>query len=205
MEQFLAVAAAHFLALLVPGVDFFLVARTAMSSGWRSASGMCVGIATANAVIIATAFSGTALASHPLVHHAIQVFGGIFLLYVGLAFVLADAEIDLSERPQATGRTWLANLGLGLTSGLLNPKNYMFYVSLSALLVGSSPLTLVLYGTWMAWLVLSWDLFVAFALGSWRMRARLTKTLPWLTRLAGVFLLVFGLGMLLELAAEVLW
>lgn len=117
MEQFLAVAAAHFMSLLVPGVDFLLIARTAMSSGGRSASGVCVGIATANAIIITTAFSGMALASHPVVHHVIQVFGGVFLVYVGLTFVLADSTVDLSERPQATGRTWLANLGLGLTSG----------------------------------------------------------------------------------------
>src|SRR5690606_20393944 len=42
MEQFVAIAVAHFLALLIPGVDFFLIARTAMTSGWRNASGACL-------------------------------------------------------------------------------------------------------------------------------------------------------------------
>ena len=58
MEQFAAVALAHFLALLIPGVDFFLIARTAMTSGWRNATGACLGIAAANGIFIAAAFSG---------------------------------------------------------------------------------------------------------------------------------------------------
>ncbi len=54
------IAAAHFLALLSPGPDFFLIARTSLSSGWRVASGACLGIAAANAVFIIAAFAGTA-------------------------------------------------------------------------------------------------------------------------------------------------
>ena len=33
MKQFVAVAIAHFLALLIPGVDFFLTVRTEITSG----------------------------------------------------------------------------------------------------------------------------------------------------------------------------
>ena len=50
MAQFLIVAAAHFLALLSPGPDFFLVIRTSLAAGWRMASGVCLGIALANAI-----------------------------------------------------------------------------------------------------------------------------------------------------------
>jgi threonine/homoserine/homoserine lactone efflux protein len=61
MEQFLIVALAHFLALLSPGPDFFLVARTSISGGWRSASGACLGIALANGAFIAMAFTGLSI------------------------------------------------------------------------------------------------------------------------------------------------
>jgi threonine/homoserine/homoserine lactone efflux protein len=50
MQQFLMIAAAHFLALLSPGPDFFLIARTSLSAGWRVAGGVCLGIAVANGV-----------------------------------------------------------------------------------------------------------------------------------------------------------
>ena len=35
MHDFLFIAAAHFLSLLSPGPDFFLIARTSLAHGWR--------------------------------------------------------------------------------------------------------------------------------------------------------------------------
>lgn len=52
MPSFLLIASAHFLALLSPGPDFFLVARSALAAGWRTASGACLGIALANGLFI---------------------------------------------------------------------------------------------------------------------------------------------------------
>lgn len=198
MEQFLAVAVAHFLALLIPGVDFFLVARTAMTSGWRNASGVCVGIAAANGIFITAAFSGLSLISHPVVLNLVQAAGGMFLTYIGVAFFRARASVELAK-PQAMRTTWVKNLGLGLASGLLNPKNALFYVSLAAALAGATPVSLVLYGAWMVTLVLVWDLFVAITLGSERALTGLSRVLPWLTKIAGGFLVVLGLGMILTL------
>jgi threonine/homoserine/homoserine lactone efflux protein len=60
MEQFPIVATVHFLALLSPDPGFFLVARTAITAGWRTASGACIGIAVGNGVFIAAAFAGLA-------------------------------------------------------------------------------------------------------------------------------------------------
>ncbi|MBL0888698.1 LysE family translocator [Myceligenerans indicum] len=202
MEQFLAVAVAHFLALLIPGVDFFLIARTAMTSGWRNASGACVGIASANGIFIAAAFSGLSLVSDPAILHATQAAGGAFLTYVGIVFLRARPSTELSAEPPAARVTWMRSLGFGLASGLLNPKNALFYVSLAAALTDATPAALTLYGTWMVALVLGWDLFVAVVLGSERALAGLSRVLPWLTRAAGGFLLLFGLGMIVALAAR---
>lgn len=200
MEQFLAVAAAHFLALLIPGVDFFLIARTAMTSGWRNATGACLGIATANGIFIAAAFSGVSLISHPLLLNAIQVVGGGFLIFIGVAFLRSRARIDLDHVSSTQRTTWLRNFGLGIASGLLNPKNALFYVSLAAAVGTAAPLTLTLYGVWMFSTVLVWDVFVAVVLGSRRALARMDRILPWLTRIAGGFLILFGGGMIASLA-----
>src|SRR5690606_6440520 len=82
MQQFLIIAAAHFLALLSPGPDFFLIARTSLSSGWRVASGACAGIALANGVFIAAAFAGTAaLRPDGVLFTALQAAGCAYLLY----------------------------------------------------------------------------------------------------------------------------
>ncbi|MFE5308605.1 LysE family translocator [Isoptericola sp. NPDC056573] len=201
MEQFLAVAVAHFLALLIPGADFFLIARTTMTSGWRSASGACVGIACANGVFVAVAFGGLSAITNPAALLVVQGAGGVFLVVMGIAFVRARVDVELAA-PARLGRgSWTRNLGLGLASGLLNPKNALFYVSLAATLTAASPGTRALYGAWMVAVVLAWDLFVAVALGSERALARLARLLPWLTRAAGGFLVLLGLGMLVTLAA----
>lgn len=203
MEQFLAVAAAHFLALLVPGVDFFLIARTTMTSGWRNASGVCFGVALANGIFITAAFSGLALISHPILLNVIQAAGGMFLTYIGIAFLRTPAgRLDLNDELRPVRTTWLKNLSLGLASGLLNPKNALFYVSLAAAVSDAAPTLLVLYGAWMFSIVLAWDIFVAIALGTERALAKLSGLLPWLTRAAGGFLGIFGIAMIISFIIE---
>lgn len=164
MEQFLAVAAAHFVALLIPGVDFFRIARLSMAGGWRTASGACVGIAAANGVVIAAAFGGLSLITHPGMLQLVQLAGGLHHLPRRRL-----PAFPRDRRPgQAGGEAgaWGRNLGLGLVSGLLNPKNALFYLSLAAALIGTGPAALLRYGVWMVSVVLFWDLFVAVALDS---------------------------------------
>lgn len=194
VEQFIAVAVAHFLALLIPGVDFFLISRTAMVSGWRSASGVCWGIAAANGILITVAFCGLSLISSPLVLLVVQLAGGAFLTHVGVAFLRSAGHVDLGQAPAARQLSWRRNVGLGVASGLLNPKNALFYVSLASVIAGAAPHVLVGYGVWMVAVVLAWDLLVAGVLGSPRVLARSTRVVPWVTRVAGAFLLVFGIG-----------
>ena len=52
MELFIAIAITHFLALLSPGPDFFLILSTLLRQGQRSAKMICLGVATGNAFII---------------------------------------------------------------------------------------------------------------------------------------------------------
>ncbi len=167
MEQFAAVALAHFLALLIPGVDFFLIARTAMAHGRRAASGVCVGVATANGVFVAAAFSGVSLIAHPGAFAALQCAGGVFLIYVGISFWRARVTWEREgEEADVPRMPWGRHYLLGVMSGLLNPKNALFYVSVATALRGVAAGTLAGYGIWMVSVVLAWDLFVAVALGS---------------------------------------
>ena len=122
-------------------------------------------VALANGLIIAAAFSGMALITNDAVLHVIQATGGIFLVHIGIVFLRSRTALDPAEVHRAARTTWTCNLGLGLASGLLNPKNALFYVSLASAVTTASPAALVLYGGWMFTLVLVWDLFVAMALG----------------------------------------
>lgn len=204
MEQFVVVAIAHFLALLIPGVDFFLILRATLTSGWRNATGVCVGIAAANGLLIAAAFSGLSLVSDAAVLAGIQIAGGAFLVFIGIAFIKSRDAFDSEQPLGAERRTWLRNVGLGMASGLLNPKNVLFYLSLATVLSGASPITLVAYGVWMFLVVLLWDLCVAIAFGSHRLRVALGRVIPWLSKIAGGFLVLLGVGMVVSIAPQLI-
>lgn len=202
MQQFLIIAAAHFLALLSPGPDFFLVARTSLSAGWRVASGACLGIAVANALFIVAAFTGVSVlqpGSVPFI--VLQLVGCVYLLYLGVLFIRhAGSNVLQAADGKAPARqlTWSQAAGMGFLSGILNPKNALFYVSLASMLGRSQGSVgwMLFYGVWMFAVVLGWDLLVAMAIGNRRLLLRFQRALPMLERLSGLVLIALALGML---------
>ncbi|HDS1734670.1 LysE family translocator [Pseudomonas sp. BP8] len=204
MEQFLIVATAHFLALLSPGPDFFLVARTSVKAGWRVASGACLGIALANGVFIGAAFAGVSiLKDGSALFIALQLAGCAYLLYIGGLFLRHAGRsglgtIDAGNADSTQG--WLASLGMGFASGILNPKNALFYASLASMLAASSSAWKLAYASWMFAIVLLWDLLVAAAIGNRRVLRRFTRALPWLERASGVMLILLASAVLVHLA-----
>ncbi|WP_322996389.1 LysE family translocator [Castellaniella sp.] len=211
MQQFMIVAAAHFLALLSPGPDFFLIARTSLSTNWRTASGACLGIAVANGIFIVTAFAGTAvLQPDSVLFVALQLAGCTYLIYLGVLFIRFAGTNTLEEMPVSQGRNgllaqqaimWWRAAGIGFLSGILNPKNALFYASLAAMLTGpyASAGWKTIYGVWMFSIVLLWDVLVAIMIGNKAVLRRFAHALPWLERVSGGMLIVLALGVLAAL------
>lgn len=204
MQQFLIIAAAHFLALISPGPDFFLVARTSLAAGWRVASGACLGIAVANGVFIVAAFTGVSVlqpGSAPFI--TLQLVGCLYLVYLGVLFIRHAGSSVLQAPGDAlsSGRSsWLQAAGMGFLSGILNPKNALFYVSLASMLgAQSSAGWKVFYGIWMFAVVLGWDLLMALAIGNGRLLRNFQRALPLLERLSGLVLIALAIGMLVML------
>jgi threonine/homoserine/homoserine lactone efflux protein len=215
MQQFLIVAAAHFLALLSPGPDFFLIARTSLAAGWRVASGACLGIAVANGAFIVAAFAGTAaLRPGSTSFMALQIMGSAYLLYLGVLFVRHAGAHTLNpvrgraSHPVATGRlaaAWRRAACTGFLSGILNPKNALFYASLAAMLSGphASAGWKTFYGAWMFAVVLGWDVAVAILIGNRTVLHRFARALPLLERISGMALILLALGVVAVLLEAV--
>jgi len=201
MEQFLIVALAHFLALLSPGPDFFLVARTSINAGWRVASGACLGIALANGLFIGVAFAGLAiLREGSALFIALQLAGAAYLLYIGALFLRHAGRSDLAVVDARRAiRGWWRGLSMGFVSGILNPKNALFYASLASMVASSGAGWKWAYGAWMFSIVLLWDLLVAVAIGNRRLLRRFTHALPWLERASGVMLMLLAAALLAHL------
>jgi len=205
MQDFLLIAGCHFLALLSPGPDFFLVARSSLAHGWRAATGACIGIALANGVLIVAAFAGlSVLQADSKAFLVVQLAGCAYLLYLGWLFLRHAGSSSLEAAPASGKAHWRGGLLMGFASAILNPKNALFYVSLAAVLASrhTSAGAMAAYGLWMVAAVLAWDMAVALAIGSAALRQRFARALPMLERLSGVMLIVLAVGLLLQAAGS---
>lgn len=164
-QHFLALAGAHFLALLSPGPDFFLLIHTALAYG-RAASWLAaLGIACANGVFILAAIAGLTLLRDQPFAYALLYWGGCgYLGWLGWRFWRAapTALVPAASASTATRPSGRHHLAAGFGSGILNPKNALFYLTLFTLLAGqgSTQLARAGAGLWMFAVVLGWDCLV---------------------------------------------
>lgn len=198
-QQFLIIAGAHFLALLSPGPDFFLIVRSAVVNGARVASGVCVGIALANGVYIAVAISGVAVLQEVAgLFTLLKWCGCTYLAWLGWRFLNSRGEAlvpDVSGKVAVAG-SWWRECRVGFLSGILNPKNSLFYASLFSLGFEreTSLVVQTAYGVWMFSAVLIWDLCIARAAGHPPVVRRFMAHVRKVERVTGAVLLGIAAG-----------
>jgi len=200
--EFLMLAGAHFLALLSPGPDFFLLVGSTAKNGRKNGAGVAVGIACANAGYIACALAGfSLLGRHRCVHQTLQWLGAGYLGWLGWTFLksarAAAHQPTGFSNASDRGRGFSSGALAGFLSGALNPKNGLFYLGLFSTAVGAGTPVGVrfFFGAWMFGVVLVWDLLLAFALDTGIALDLLRRYLPKIEGLAGFCLI--GLAVVL--------
>ncbi len=189
---FPALALAHFLALVSPGPDFFLIVGHGVRHRFPGSAYICLGIALGNAVYIGLAIIGWAgLKQHPLLYRGLELAGGAYLLWMGLMlWKAARRPVSLKTRA-APALSPAAQLAAGLASALLNPKNMVFYLTLMTVILGAETRLeeQITAGVWMTLVVLAWDLMLAAGLSRPAAQHRLERRIPLIERAAGVLLI----------------
>lgn len=203
--QFGLVASAHFIALISPGPDFFLIMHTRIVHGLRPALATSLGISLANAAYIFLALAGISLLTRfPLLFMTLKWAGCLYLLWLGLLFLRSDGKLGNSgETPPATppSNTRLApHLVRGFLSGILNPKNSLFYALLfGAIVVPATPAgEKTIYGLWMAGVVFAWDATIARGVGHPRLLAWFRGHLRHIESGSGMVMIVLAAGIALR-------
>ena len=158
-------------------------------------------------MFIVAAFTGVSVlqpGSWPFI--TLQLVGCLYLLYLGVLFIRHTGSSVLQTPGEAAPGArafWLQAAGMGFLSGILNPKNALFYVSLASMLgAQSSAGWKTFYGLWMFAMVLGWDLLVALAIGNGRLLGGFQRALPLLERLSGLVLITLAAAMLVMLLAS---
>jgi len=196
---FPALALAHFLALLSPGPDFFLILGHAVRHRLRGALYICLGIALGNALYICLAVSGWSIMRQvPSLYRIIELAGAGYLAWLGFLLLRASRQTSAGAAGLATAEAIPLSPGrqllTGLGSALLNPKNAVFYLTLMTVILGPTA-TLpqqTFAGLWMTLLVFAWDAGLAAAISLPGAQRALEKRIPFIEGLAGLTLAGIG-------------
>ncbi|HBV7986470.1 LysE family translocator [Citrobacter freundii] len=200
-SAFPALALAHFVALLSPGPDFFLLVGYAVRYRMRGSTGLCVGIAIGNGLYILLAIIGWGILRQlPLLFTIIELLGALYLLWIGSLLIRSRPQTLTGADARSTCPGFGKQLLLGLGSSLLNPKNALFYLALMTALLGPSVTLLqqTMSGIWMTSVVLCWDLLIVMFIGLPQIQRRLTRGILWVERIAGGVLIIFGCAIALR-------
>ncbi|AZS75748.1 lysine transporter LysE [Streptomyces lydicus] len=199
----------------MPGADFAVVVRNALDSR-RAGVATAVGVAGGLLVHTALAVAGLAavLVAVPALFGAVQLLGGVYLLYLGAGALIAavrrtGAHADSATGPAAAPADGPAallgtarSLRQGFLTNALNPKAPVLFLSLLPQFVPAGepalPRTLLL-ATMVVAMALVWFPAVALLvdrLGNWLRRPRVTRALEATT---GALLTALGGILLIEL------
>lgn len=196
--EFIILASAHFLALLSPGPDFFLIMQASLRLPLRHGFAICTGIALANGVYLLLAVLGfEAISNTTWLLLLFKYLGAAYLLFLGVMLLRTskktyDNQNDSSFLHVESIRR---QFFIGFTSAILNPKNIIFYFSLFTVMVSSETgfSTRCMYALWMMSVVFLWDSFVMLSISRDKVKTWLTNYIFYVEKISGTALALFGI------------
>ncbi|TCM63788.1 threonine/homoserine/homoserine lactone efflux protein [Acinetobacter calcoaceticus] len=207
MDIFLVIALTHFIALVSPGPDFFLLLTTLLGQGRRAAIGVCLGIGLGNALLLLLIYAVMYLLGSldPVLILLMQYLGAVYLIYLAICCIQAARQpMQLHAEPPIRQQILLPDLKyllLGLQSSLLNPKNMLFYGSLILLVYGKfAAWQHLLLSIWMVAVVMIWNVLLLKLLSRQTWLDWLKAKLAWIYYLSAACFVIFAsAGLLLQI------
>lgn len=181
--------------LALPGPGTFALLTSTAKGGFRAGAAATLGVIVGDQVLLWLAVAGVAalLAAHPLAFRVVQYAGAAYLAWVGLRLIFAKEGAASPIRIEP--RHYLRQ---ALLITLLNPKAIVFYMAFFPLFINhpTTHLGAVTFAAMAATIALITAVYClslcAFA-GAVSSRVKANRRVArWLEKLAGVFLVGFG-------------
>ena len=199
----LKIAPLFVISLMSPGPDFMLVSSLTMSkgraAGLRASAGISVGVLIS--AFLCLFGLGFVFSQISWLMLSIKIMGGLYLIYLG--FSLWKASLHSEKLPKMDKKR--AGKGKypfisGFFTNLTNPKALVFFTSIFALIltkdVNFQSQSIVVF--FMSAASFVWFSFVSFGLSTVPMRKVYMRLSKWIDRIAGTFLTLFGLRLILS-------
>ena len=161
--MFFSAALAHLLAVMSPGPDTAIIFHQSFTKGRRASIFTALGIGFGIFVHCFFAISGISLLiySNDEAKLFIKIFGGLYLLYIGLSFFIFKSSSDSNEPKSLLQNPFL----IGLITNLLNVKAFLFTASLFSLInLGPNFFEALIYLLYFPIVTAGWFSFLSFAL-----------------------------------------
>ncbi|MDR7153043.1 threonine/homoserine/homoserine lactone efflux protein [Hydrogenophaga palleronii] len=201
--QFLfGVAGLYLLLVVSPGPSFLVITTTAARQCRRQAVWAGLGVSCASVIWAAMAAAGLGMAMEHMqwLHRALQIAGGLYLLWIGVrTFWAASRPLPTVEPPTTQLNAWSAFRD-GLLTNLTNPKTLVFFSSAFAMLftpglsVGIKLAAVLLVGL----MSVVWHVMLATVFSAQRARSGYALAKKAIDRLTGGVMALFGLKLLLS-------
>ena len=196
----------HTAVLISPGVNFILLSQLAASDKSNTASLAVAGICTGTLVWATSAVLGVhaLFQLFPSLRLALQVTGGIYLLYVASKLWRSGAIAAEDVQTQALVISPLAAFRLGFLTNITNPKPALFFSSVFAAAFPASP-GMLFQVTAVAMVVanaLAWHFFLAYMFSRPSIRAAYARSRSTVNRAAGAIVGALGLSLLVNTYRE---
>lgn len=192
LQSFLILAFAHFLALISPGVDFFIIINSTIKNGKKAGMITAFGIAVANLVyILLTLFGIMIIKENLFIFNSLKILGCFYLLYISY-HLFKSKKKDLFENISKKEKTTslLSSFFKGFLSAILNPKNFIFYFTMFSITThNNTPFFIqTIYGIWMFFAVLIWDIFIVYILSLEKIKQFFNRYIYLIEKISAVFL-----------------
>jgi len=198
MNEFFAVATLHLLALMIPGADFAVILRQSLHFGRRISVLTALGIAAGISLHVLYSLAGVAAllqSSHRLLL-AVELLGGIWLLYLGVVFIRPPkSAVQTADKPPPTAALPFRAFVLGFMTNASNPKAGLFFLALFTTVISTQTpfATRLLYGLWMCTVTALWFVLVSLLFTSASLKQRFFRLARLLESATGVLLIAFSL------------
>ena len=125
---FVSVALVHLLAAISPGPSFVLAIRTAVSEGFRPATGLALGFGIGAAIWASLALVGLSLLFEivPLLFTMLKLAGALFLIWIAVA-MWRHAPDPMPAPSEHAPRGLGSAIRLGVVTMFANPKPAVFF------------------------------------------------------------------------------
>ena len=192
LQDFLLLALAHFLALISPGVDFFIIINSTLKNGKRFGIMTAFGISIANlAYILLALFGITIIKENIYIFNSLKILGSLYLFYISYHLIQSKKRNLFNKHIKYENGNKLFNSFIkGFISAILNPKNFIFYFTMFSITIEkSTPFSIqIIYALWMFFAVLIWDIFIVYVIRLEKIKKVFNRYINLIEKISALFL-----------------